>query len=166
MTVAQQISSDRVASAAVEGAWPRADRDAAAVGRIAIVQPATGAFRRGEATRTKGSLAVRESDSVRGDAPAAFVGMVCRGSGLPGSVTVERELRGETTVRFPEIQLEGKDDCAETRDLVRANTLGPGVFFYEVRVLEDGREIARGERGFRVSDATMAVRIRPSREGP
>jgi VWFA-related protein len=162
LAVAQQASFNRVASAAVDGAWPQVKREAVGVGRIVIVQPVAGGFRRGDAMRTNGSLAVSEGDVVQGKFPSAFLGVLCRGEDLRVPLVVQRELRGETAIRFPDIRIEPRGDaCAVTRDLVRAGTLGPGDFVYEVRILDGDKELGRGERRFRVAPPIPATTAAP-----
>ena len=95
---------------------------------------------------------------MRGDLPAAVVSLVCRGKQATGTVRVERKLTGDSTVSFEPIEIDRKDDeCAQTRDLVRAGTLGPGGFVYEVRILAGDKELARAERKFRVDEPAAAT---------
>jgi hypothetical protein len=162
MAVAQQVSLDGVASASIEGAWPRAAGDAVGVGRVVIVQPVAGGFRRGEETRTKGSLAIPDGGAVQGTSPSAFLGILCRGDGVGVPLVVQRELQGETSIRFPDIRIEPSGDpCAVTRDLVRAGTMGPGEFVYTIRVLDQDRELGRGERKFQVAGPPPAAAATP-----
>jgi hypothetical protein len=49
------------------------------------------------------------------------------------------------------------------RDLVRAGTLGPGDFVYEVRMLDGDQELGRGERKFRAAEPAPGIAAAPSR---
>jgi hypothetical protein len=153
VAVGRETSTEQIASRQVEGSWPLLRDEAAAVGPVLVMQPMSGAFQRGDEVRKKGPVALGESDAVRGDLPTAFVALVCRGKEASGTVRVERKLTGESGVSFKPIEIDKKDDeCAQTRDLVRAGTLGPGSFVYEVRILAGDKEIARGERKFHVAE--------------
>jgi hypothetical protein len=76
--------------------------------------------------------------------------MVCRGS-LGRPLEVERRLEGRETVSFPPVSLEKEPDaCAVIRDLIPPDTMTPGAFRYEIRVLHRGEELAHAEKIFRV----------------
>mgnify|MGYP001029080306 CR=1 FL=1 len=158
VAVARETSTGQIVSRQFEGAWPDLRIDPAAVGPIVLLQPVEGGFRRDEEVRTSGPLAVDERQAVRGDLPGALVSLVCRGARTRGDLRVERLLSGETTLEFDPIEIEsGEETCVQTRDLVRAGTLGAGEFTYEIRVLEGKRLLARRERRFHVGEPGPAA---------
>ena len=155
VAVAQDVATLEVASVRFGGTWPRAEIDGSALGPIAIVQPAAGGFRRGQDTRTHGSLAVPEGGAVDPRSSAAFLGLVCHGPWSGGELRVERDLTGEDEVRFPPIRLDDAGGCAQIRDLVRPATLGAGEFQYRIRVLDGERLLSQAERSFIVADVAL-----------
>ena len=142
VAVGHESSSGLVTSVEFEVAWPDPNQKRATIGPIAILQPFAGAFLRDGESRTFGSLVRSAPDPVLGGRPAALVGLVCRGRRQRGRFDVERSLVGESVVEFPALSFDLEEDrCAQVRDVVPANTLGPGYYRYEVRVLRDGETL-------------------------
>ena len=61
---------------------------------------------------------------------------------------------------FPDLDLGGEHEapCAQIRDVVPSNTLRPGYYHYDVRVLSEREELASGTREF--------VVLAPEADGP
>jgi VWFA-related protein len=150
--VAHETTSNLVSSHEVEGAWPDLKSSLAMLGPIAILQPSSGAFLRAKTVHTSGTLAVPEREPVAGDAPLAVVGIVCRSKDQKGSLRVERRIVGDSEAPFPPLDLQlGSERCAQFRDVVKAKSLSPGDFRFEVRVLDHGVEVAKAGRAFSVA---------------
>jgi hypothetical protein len=148
-TVADQLGTERV-----EGSWPLRD-EGAAIGPIAVIQPAEGVFVRDGVTRTRGALARSRGELLRTDLPTALVGLVCRGPSKRKRLSVERILIGESETLFPEMEIDfGDERCAQIRDLIPASTMTPGNFTYRVRLLDGESEMAVAERTFSANDGS------------
>lgn len=142
VAVGHEAGSGLVTSDEIAMAWPDPNLERATIGPIAILQPFAGAFLREGRSRNFGSLVRSPLDPVLGGRPAALVGLVCRGRHQRGRFDVERSLVGDSEVEFPPLSFDLEDDrCAQVRDVVPANTLGPGYYRYEVRVLRDGESL-------------------------
>jgi VWFA-related protein len=87
--VAQESLSGRIATGRITGSWP-GEPDEPGLGPLALLQPATETFVRGDDVRSEGSLAVSSDDAVHAERSMVFVGLVCRG---------ERRRRSSSTVR-------------------------------------------------------------------
>jgi hypothetical protein len=148
LAVARESRTGLVVSRRLEIDWPESD-GGLAIGPIAVLEPAAGAFVRGKSTRTEGSLARSESEPLRADRPAALIGVVCRPKERPATVRVERRLVGASVLDLTPLTLDlRKEVCAQFRDVVPAGNLGPGRFLYEVIAASQGLETARRERSF------------------
>ncbi len=149
VAVARESAGDRTAAATADGSWPDPEAMAATVGPIAVLQPSAGAFVRNEDVHARGSLVRDDSDPLRVGLATAVIGLVCQRPGEKEALRVERKLTGEGLVEFPPIELQPSEDpCSQVRDMIPAGTMGAGTFRYEIRVLEGGEEVARGERTF------------------
>jgi hypothetical protein len=154
VAVTHDVTSDRIGSRRDEGAMPDLDAEAVTVTQIAVVQGTSGAFLRGGQVDATGFIVRDEADPVLADRPTALLGLVCRRKDEKSRVRVERSLVGETTTRFPPMEIElGEDRCAQFRDVVPAGTLGTGAFRYEVAIARDGKKVAEGSRTFRAVKA-------------
>lgn len=152
VAVAHETTSDFVVSNRLRVDWPEPDLRHAVGTPIALVQPVPGAFLREGQTRTQGSLARAESESIDGALPAALMSLVCRSPRQRGFVLVERALVGIATVDFPPLEFDlGDDLCAQVRDVIPGRTLAPGDYSYQVRVAQGGAAVHHAERGFRVA---------------
>ncbi|MCP3980109.1 MAG: hypothetical protein GY716_12455, partial [bacterium] len=153
VAVAHETNSGLIASERIALDWPDPNRSKATISPISLLQPVPGAFLRSGESRPEGSLALEVGELVRGELPSAWVGVVCRGKKERGPLRVERNLTGESVVPLPPVDLDlSEDRCAQLRDLVPANTLGPGHYRYELRVLEpEGRELSTDVRQFAVA---------------
>ena len=149
VAVAHETKSGLVASTRVLVDWPSLGHGGdAAVGPIAVLHPAAGAFVRGGRTRASGSVLIPDASPLSTTEPAAFVGLVCRGK-RSDPVRVARRLVGETSHGFPDLEIVHDDQpCAQIRDVVPSNTLRPGYYRYEVRVLSGEQTLANGRRDF------------------
>ncbi|MBZ5639792.1 MAG: hypothetical protein LAO51_13685, partial [Acidobacteriia bacterium] len=152
VAVARNKVNDTVVSEVVEVTWPEIGNGTTIL-PIAVLQPTNGAFARGEATRTQGSVALTEAQLLRADVPTALVALVCWGAEGKGSLHIERTLHGDakTKLNFPAIDLQpGKDRCEQVRDMIPAGTLGSGWFRYSIVVTQGQEELAKAERTFDV----------------
>jgi hypothetical protein len=152
IAVAREAASDTVVSQVVDVTWPEIDERVSILPTI-ILQPAAGAFARGDATRTRGSVARSESEPLRFEVATTLVSLVCWPAEQDDPLHVLRTLRGdaETILSFPAIDLDtGNERCAQVRDTIPAKVLGAGVFRYAVVVSQGQEELARAERAFTV----------------
>ncbi len=148
VAVAHEERSGLVASSQIELDWPRLKTGQAAVGPIALLQPASGAFLREGSARGSGSLFVAEVEPLWISRPAAFVGLVCRAR-RSDAPRVGRRLSGDRIHEFPVLELDQDGQhCVQIRDVVPSNTLRPGYYHYEVRMLDGDRIQATGRREF------------------
>jgi VWFA-related protein len=151
--VAHEMVADQLGTERVEGDWPLRD-DGAAIGPIAVIQPADGVFVRDGETRTRGALARASGELLRTDLPTALVGLVCRGPTKKKILSVQRILIGESETLFPDMEIDfGEERCAQIRDLIPASTMTPGSFTYRVRLLDGESEMALAERTFAANHA-------------
>jgi VWFA-related protein len=149
VTVAHEQKTDLVVSGRVRSDWPRPEAGPAAVGPIAVLQPHVAAFSRDGVMRGTGSVAFPEDTPVNTTRPTALVGLVCRGKAREDVVVVERTLVGDSSIDFPPIELDlAEHPCAQVRDVIPAETLGPGVYRYELRVLRAGEVLSENGRLF------------------
>ena len=167
VAVAHELSTDQISSRQAEGGWPDLRDVPAAVGPIAVMQPAGAMFRRNGAIQLRGPLARGEAEPLGAELPTAFVTLVCRGRDQKGPLRAERRLLGESPVSFDpqDLDLEG-DPCAQIRDVVPARILGPGEFRYEVRLLAGDGELARSERRFGVAAPEAPAPAAPAAPPP
>jgi VWFA-related protein len=118
-------------------------------GPIVLLQPGTGAFLRGEDTRTSGSVAWSDSEPIDAGRPTVLMGLVCRGKRMRDPLRVERSLTGEATVPFPPLDIDLEDDrCAQVRDLIPTGSMGPGQYRYLLRAMRDGETLHECVREF------------------
>jgi hypothetical protein len=156
---ARETTAGQSATRELDDRWADPDRAKATISPIVLLQPAQGAFLRGESTRGQGALAIGDEGSMRIDLPAAVVMLVCRGATTRETVRVVRKLKGASTFEFETIDLEpGHDPCAQVRDIIRPGTLGPGFFSYEVSLVTGSGQIASAERKFAAGKATHGNR--------
>lgn len=147
--VAHETRSDQVISGQLDGEWPNPNDAPATVGPIAVMQPVSAAFVRGERVRGHGAMGFGDLEAVDTSRPTAMVSLVCRARGNKGKLLVRRRLVGESAASFEDLDLDlGKDRCAQIRDMIAADTMTEGTFEYEVRVLGKGQELALGTRFF------------------
>jgi hypothetical protein len=157
VAVAHEERSGLVASTEVRFEWPQLKDAGTRVGPIVLMQPVTGAFMRQGETRLSGSLLVAGENPIMATRPAAFVGLVCRGK-RNESVRVERRIVGDSTLDFPDLELDADDDrCAQVRDVVPSNSLPAGYYRYRVVLLASGKKVDEGHRDFVVLAGDDAV---------
>jgi VWFA-related protein len=149
VAVAHEQKTDLVISARAESDWPNPGGSAASLGPIAVLQPRAAAIVRDGDVRSSGSVAYPGETPLDASQPTALVGLVCGGKGGKDLLVVERTLIGDSSVDFPPIELlPGEERCAQVRDVIPAETLGPGAYRYEMRVLRDGEVLSEGGRDF------------------
>ncbi len=150
-SVAHESRSGLVASDFLKIDWPAPQSGTATLSQIALLQPLEGAFSRDEQIRSSGSIIREEFESVLSDRPAALVTLVCRGRRNRGSFTVQRSLTGEGTQEFDPIEVDLLEDrCAQVRDVIPEDSMGPGYYRYELRVLQEGETLDERSRQFLV----------------
>jgi hypothetical protein len=153
--VAHEARSGFIASERVRLDWPDPDRRPMSVGPIALLQPAAGAFLRDGTPRTSGSLARGAGEPILTTLPTALVALVCRDRTRRGPVRVERWLAGGERIDFPEVSLDLEDErCVQLRDVVPADTVGPGAYRYEVRIIDRGHAVGEGSLDFQAEVAS------------
>jgi hypothetical protein len=144
--VGMESTTGRVATGRLTGSWTGVLKGG--VSASSILQPMEGAFLRDGKVRTKGSLAIGESDAVRADRPLAFVTLVCRTDKRQTSARVLRSLSGPSSSSFEPLDLPLKESaCAQVRDVVPPGTLAAGDFTYGIMI--EGAETGQ-TRGFHV----------------
>jgi hypothetical protein len=149
VAVAHETTTRRVSSVSRQAQWSAPEKDSAALGPVAALQPSPGAFLREGAVRTWGSLALDPDRTALGDRPLALVGIVCRGERSTSPLQVERRLVGEEETVLPVVDLEPTGEgCVQLRDVIPAGNLGPGPIRYEMRLLQEGEEIDTATREF------------------
>lgn len=147
--VAHETRSDQISTARLEGTWPDPDDAAATLVPLALMQPETGAYLRGESLRRRGALGRSLSDGVHTERDTALIGLVCRRRSDEAAFEVRRRIVGATVAEFDPIVLEfGEDRCAQFRDIVSGGTLTEGEFRYEVQVFDGDDELAAGGLDF------------------
>lgn len=154
VSVANDTTTGQVASRRDEGSWPDPDAAEVTIGPFALLQPSAGAYLRDGKPASSGTRAQVDQDPVRTDLPTAIIGIICRGKKVSGKLSVIRQLKGETSVEFPALNMDmGEDRCAQIRDLVPAGSMSaepalPGEFKYLVTVSLAGADVASAERRF------------------
>jgi VWFA-related protein len=147
--VARETNSDQLATSQIDGDWPDPDAAPCTVGPIAVLQPSSGAFLREGKLSTRGALGKDDVQPAHTDLPTVLVGLVCRNRFAKERLRVERRLVGDEPADFPPIELDlRKERCAQIRDSIPAGMMTAGGFVYEIRVLQDGEELAAGSREF------------------
>ena len=146
---ARETTAGQSGSKKVEGRWPDPNTERATVSPLVLLQPAQGAFVRGENARGQGALALGDDDPVQAQLPTAVISVVCRGSGVAEPVSVQRNLEGASSIKFKTITLSpDQDQCAQVRDMIPPGTLGQGHFKYELKLVTSTGTLADGERKF------------------
>ncbi len=149
VAVARESRTDQIVSRRIEAEWPKLESSLAALGPIAVVQRAVGAFLRNGQKKNSGPLIRQEADVLRPDVETAFIGIVCRSRDQSGPLEVDRRLVGDTEAPFEKMVVDlGSDRCAVFQDRVVPGSMAEGSFRYSVRVLDRGQEVARAERSF------------------
>ena len=152
---ARETTAGQSETGRLDDRWPDPATAPATISPVVLLQPAQGAFVRGDRTRGQGALAVVDDDPVRINLPTAIVTVVCRGAATQGAVRVERQLEGSSSVEFETIELsQGQEACAQVRDIIHPGTLGLGFFRYKVRLVSDSGEIASSVRKFVADDGS------------
>ena len=139
---ARETTAGQSGTHRVVGTWPDPEMQRATISPVILLQPAQGAFVRGENARGQGALAVVDEYDARPDLPTAAVSVVCRRTALAVPVRIERRLEGASQTKFETIELlPDHDQCAQVRDMIAPGTLAVGRFRYEVHLLTDSGEI-------------------------
>jgi VWFA-related protein len=150
-SVAHESRSGLVASDFLKIDWPTPQSGTATLSHVALLQPSVGAFSRDEQIRSSGSIIREEFETVRTGKPAALVTLVCRGRRNRGFFTVQRSLTGESAQEFDPLEVDLQEDrCAQVRDVIPENSMGPGYYLYEVRVMREDETLDERSRLFLV----------------
>ena len=167
---AHETTAGQSATQKLNGGWPDPDEQGGAVSPVVLLQPAQGAFLRGESARGQGALALGEKDLLRTQLPTAIVSVVCRGAKVTKPVRVERKLEATLmeTTRIPgnsdgrgwrpvsefktHLLSPGEEQCAQIRDMITPGTLQAGRFRYGVRLVTDSGRIGSGVLWFDAVD--------------
>jgi hypothetical protein len=151
--VAHETTADEIATGKLEGSWPDPDEEPAAVGPIAVMQPAAAVYLRDGEVKTSGAAGHHEV--LAPDRPTAAITLICWREKLRQPLRIERQLIGADTAQFAPMELRPDEQrCAQIRDVIRAGTMTSGEFTYDVRVFFEGVEVAHGERTFAAFDPT------------
>ncbi len=146
---ARETTAGQSGTGKIEGTWPDPHTESGTVSPVVLLQPAAGAFVRGENTRGQGAIARTTEEPIRTQLPTALVSVVCRGAESPDLMRVERRLGSAAPVNFDTIHLiPGQDQCAQVRDMIPPGTLREGHFRYEVHLVTKNGEVASGFREF------------------
>ena len=149
VAVAHDLNQNAVISTRVEGEWPDPADGKATVGPIALVQPSSGIFVRGEGHRPQGAFGRADRDWVRADLPATLLAIVCRDRSHMRTVEVDRRLEGDSIAGFPPLTVDpAKGSCFLIGDTIPADMMTEGAFHYAVSVRYKDDEIASGRREF------------------
>jgi VWFA-related protein len=149
VAVAHNTTLDAMGSQQIEGKWPRPNEELAAIGPIAVLQPAVAAIQRGDEVKTAGLLAFAEEEPVRVDRLAAVVTVVCKSDDVRDDLFVERQLVGASSVHFDPMEIDLRDEsCVLIRDVIPGATMTPGSFRYRIQIHAGPDELARAERRF------------------
>lgn len=150
-SVAHESRSGLVASDFLKIDWPAPRSGTVTLSEVSLLQPSAGAFSRDEQTRSSGPVIREEFETVMTGKPAALVTLVCRGRRNRGFFTVQRSLTGESTLAFDPLEVDLQEDrCAQVRDVIPENVMGPGYYLYEVRVLREDETLDERSRLFLV----------------
>jgi len=148
--VAKNNDHGQVISTRVEGSLPDPDDGEPFVASIVMLQRAAGAFVRGEATRTAGSLAHNDRHWLRPDRPVGILALVCGNKRAEG-ITAARGLEGASEVSFDPVELEfGEERCGLLVDSIDANVLTSGRFSYAVDLNRGPDTVVEAVRDFLV----------------
>jgi VWFA-related protein len=148
-SVAHETISGLIASGRLNIDWPAPEGSGAAIGRVALLQPVPGVFSRDGENRLSGSLLLPPSEPASIGSPIALISLICRDRRHEGSFIIERSLTGNTAQDFPPLTIElDENRCAQVRDLLPADSLQPGYYLYELRLLRDERILQEQAREF------------------
>jgi VWFA-related protein len=148
--VAENNDHGQVISTKIDGTLPNPDDEEPFVASVVMLQRANGAFVRGEATKTSGSLAHGDEHWLSPDRPVGILALVC-GNKRAGSVTAGRSLEGASEVSFDTVEHDFTEErCALLVDSIDANVLTSGRFSYAIDLNRGEETVAESLRDFLV----------------
>ena len=148
--VAKNNAHDAVISTRIDGSLPDPDKSDPFVASVVMLQRTPGAFVRGEATKTAGSLAHADQHWLRPDRPAGILALVC-GNKRAEPLTVTRSLEGASQVLFNPVELEfSQERCGLLIDSIDAGVLTSGRFSYAVDLNRESETVLQTVRDFLV----------------
>lgn len=157
MAVAHNVDTDEIASAELNGEWPRPKDSLASIGPLAVLQPVEGAVLSGDTVKTSSPLAFAEDEPLDPDRATALRSVVCHSPDNRRPMRVSRTVLGAGGE--PVFEAEGAlelDDqrCAVIQDIIAPSLMGSGTYRYRLRVSDEGGadELAATERKFHVWD--------------
>jgi hypothetical protein len=152
LALTKDSGSGESATAFLEMSWPDPKSRRVVVMPALLLQPSRGIILRGEQPSAAGPVALVQDEPVSGDVPIALVSLVC-GRPRNAALRVERRIEGASSVDYAPLALELEGPgCAQVRDVVPAQTLGPGFFRYTMQAQEtNGDEVGRAELPFEVA---------------
>ncbi len=163
--VAQDNQHGEVISTKVTGTLPDPDEAEPFVASIVMLQRAAGAFVRGEATKTAGSIAYGDTHWLRPDRPVGILALVCGNKRAEG-LTAARSLEGASEVSFDAVDLDfSQERCGLLVDSIDANVLTSGRFSYAVKLARGTDSVASTVHDFLVvSDEEIELARKESGE--
>jgi len=148
--VAKNNTDGTLVSTRAEGSLPDPNDREPFIAGIALLQRAPGAFVRGEATKTSGSLAHGPTHWMRPDRATGILALVC-GNKRAADVTAGRSLVGASEVNFDPVELDfGEERCGLLVDTIDGSVLTSGKFSYAVDLNRGEESVGESLREFLV----------------
>ena len=159
--VARENNADSIVTGYLTDRWPNPRKLPISFGPVAAVQSGTAIFVRGDKTKRKGPLGIREGEPLRADRRTTILTLVCREpKNKRTSLLVDRELEGTLAVVLPPVELEigGGLRCGLLKDRIPRGQLLPGNFTYTIVVHDADGQSATVTRRFAVVSGKEPVR--------
>ncbi len=164
--VAENNEHGQVISTKVDGTLPDPNDEEPFVASVVMLQRIAGAFVRGDATKTSGSLAYGDQHWLRPDRPMGILALVC-GNKRAEAVTAGRSLEGASEVSFDAVELDfGEERCGLLVDMIDANILTSGRFSYAVDLNRGSDTVAESLREFLVVSEDEISLAKKEADGP
>ena len=156
--VARNREHEEILSTQIEGSLPDPGEGDPFVAATSLLQRVPGAFSRGDATKTSGSLGHGPGQWLRPDRSTGILALVC-GAKSAEPVTVVRRLEGQAAVSFDPVEMDfRRERCGLLVDTVDAGVFTSGRFSYTVDLAgEDGIREASAQEFLVVSPEEIAA---------